>query len=75
VKEDFQFGGQWKVSRLVVLGMFHAWWPLEGEGETSFLLPSLFHPKRFYLNIASIDFKVFLYHVLNRYFMFFLPFP
>jgi hypothetical protein len=55
--------------------MFHAWWPLEGEGETSFSLPSLFHPKRFYLNIASIDFKVFLYHVLNRYFMFFLPFP
>jgi hypothetical protein len=75
VKEDLQLGGQWKVSRLVVLGMFHVWWPFEREGKTSFSPPSPFHPKRFYLNIVSIDFRVFFYHVLDHYFVFFLPFP
>jgi hypothetical protein len=42
--------------------MFHAWWPLEGKGETSFSPTSPFHLKRFYLNIFSIDFRVLLYH-------------
>jgi hypothetical protein len=26
----FKLGGQWKVPCLVAIGMFHAWWPLEG---------------------------------------------
>jgi hypothetical protein len=60
------FGGQWKVPSLVVFGMFHAWLPLEGEGEregeTSFSPSSTFHPVRFYINILSIDFNVLFYH-------------
>jgi hypothetical protein len=56
------FGGQWKVPSLVALWMFHVWLPLEGKGKTSFSLPSIFHPTRFYLNIFSIDFKVLFYH-------------
>jgi hypothetical protein len=29
VKVDPKFGGQWNVPSLVVIGMFHAWWPME----------------------------------------------
>ncbi len=29
----------------------NVWWPLEGEGKTSFSPPSTFHPIKFYLNI------------------------
>jgi hypothetical protein len=56
------FGGQWKVSNLVALGMFHVWLPLERERKTSFSPPSIFYPIRFYLNLFSIDFKVIFYH-------------
>jgi hypothetical protein len=43
---------------------FQAWWPLEGEGKTSFshFLTSL-PPNKFYLNFFfSIDLKVLFYH-------------
>jgi hypothetical protein len=59
------FGGKWKVPSLLAFEMFHAWLPLEGEGERegkpSFSPPSTFHPIRFYINISSIDFRVLLY--------------
>jgi len=30
VKVDPKLGGQWNVPSLVAIGMFQAWWPLEG---------------------------------------------
>jgi hypothetical protein len=47
---------------LVALGRFQAWWPLEGEGKTSFSPPSTFHPIGFYLNIFFIDFRILFNH-------------
>jgi len=38
--ECSKLGGQWNVPSLVAIGMFQAWWPLEGEGKTPF---HLFH--------------------------------
>ncbi len=29
MKVDPKLGGHWNVPRLVAIGMFHAWWPLE----------------------------------------------
>jgi hypothetical protein len=50
VKENPKLGGQWNVSSLVANGMFQAWWPTEGEGETHFhFFP--FSPNKFYLNL------------------------
>ncbi len=46
----------------MAFGLFHVWLLLEGEGKTSFSLPSAFHPIRFYLNLFSIDFSVVFYH-------------
>jgi hypothetical protein len=31
VKVDPKLGGQWNVPCLVAIGMFQAWWPLEGS--------------------------------------------
>jgi hypothetical protein len=31
VKVYPKLGGQWNVPNLVAIGMFHAWWPMEGE--------------------------------------------
>jgi hypothetical protein len=33
--EDPMLGGHWNVPRLVAIGMFHAWWPLECEGKNT----------------------------------------
>jgi hypothetical protein len=52
-----------EASYLVANGMFHAWLPLQGKGEASFLPPSTFYPIRFYLNLFfNIDFRVLFYH-------------
>ncbi len=63
---------------LVANGRFHVWLPLEGKGKnmffTSFSPPSTFHPKRFYLNFFSIDFKVLFYHGPRPLLHIFLPF-
>jgi hypothetical protein len=56
------FGGHWNVPSLVAIGMFQAWWPLEGEGKTPF---HLFHfPPTTLLapSIFSFDLTVLLYH-------------
>ncbi len=40
----------------------NVWWPLEGEGKTSFSPPSTFHPIKILFKFFSIDFRVLLYH-------------
>ncbi len=61
---------------LVALERFQVWWPLEGEGKTSFSFFFTSPFNKFYLNLCfSIDLKVLLYYVLNHYFTHFLPFP
>ncbi len=57
-----QLGGQWKVLSLVVDGSSNVWLPLKGEGKTSFSLFFIFPPKKFYLNLLALIFKVLLYH-------------
>jgi len=69
------FSGQWKVPSLVALWMFHVWLPLEGEGKTSFLFPSIFHLIKFYLYLFPIDFKVLFYHGSKPLLHIFLHFP
>jgi hypothetical protein len=67
-------GGQWKVTCLVANGMFQAWWPMEGEGETPF---HLFHfpPNNLYPNLQFFPLTLRFYFtmVLSRYSC--LPFP
>jgi hypothetical protein len=73
--ETIFLGAQWKALSFVALGMFHARLPLEGEGETSFSSPSIFHSIKFYLNIFSLILRFFFTMVLNHYFTSFLHFP
>jgi hypothetical protein len=63
------FGGPWKVPNLmanggtfclVANGRSNVWWPLEGEGKTSFSPFSFPPPNKFYFNLFLIDFKVLL---------------
>jgi hypothetical protein len=44
--ERSKLGGHWNVPCLVAIGMFHAWWPLEGEGKT--LFTSSIFPQQLY---------------------------
>jgi len=60
--ECSKLGGQWKVPSLVAIGMFQAWWPLEGEGKRPF---HLFHFSPTTLLTPSIfpfDLTILLYH-------------
>ncbi len=60
---------------LMANGRFHVWLLLEGEGETSFSPPSIFHPMRFYLNLFFPLILGFCFTmVLNHYYVFFLNF-
>jgi hypothetical protein len=60
--ERSKLGGHWNVPCLVAIGMFHAWWPLEGEGKT--LFTSSIFPQQLYLHsqFFPFDLTILLYH-------------
>jgi hypothetical protein len=66
--KDPKFGGQWNVPSLVANGIFQAWWPLEGEGETPFHL-FYFPPNNLYPNLQFLPLTLQFYFtmVLSHY--------
>jgi hypothetical protein len=76
VKVDPKFGGQWNVPSLLAIGMFHAWWPLEGSKlgghwkvkEKPFS-PLPFSPNNFTytLNFFPLTSRFYFTMVLSRY--------
>jgi hypothetical protein len=67
--EGSKLGGLWNVPCLIGFGRKR-----RKKKETSFSPPFIFHPTRFYLNIFSIDFRVFFYHGSRPLFrIFFFP--
>jgi hypothetical protein len=58
---------------LVALGRFQAWWPLKGEGKTSFHFFPL-PPQQILFKQIFIDFKVLLYHGSRSLLYIFLSF-
>jgi hypothetical protein len=78
------FGGPWKVPNLmanggtfclVANGRSNVWWPLEGEGKTSFSPFSFPPPTNFTSTFFPLILKFYFNMVLDRYFTFLFPFP